>query len=384
MSSTASPLPEALLAGDLQKHIEQIRNQCTDCGACIHHCAFLQEHGSPLKIINQLAFNDAAQCQISFACSLCGLCTTLCPQKLDPCGFFLDLRRHRTALAPLNLSPYKSLLFYERLGASQLFSLFKLPQGCTTIFFPGCSLPGTRPAVTLRLLAHLQSPKNTLGLVLTCCTKPSHDLGRNDVFSTNFQAIRERLRSHGITNVLTACPNCTAVFRRYAPELTTQNVFTVLAEQGFSLSHEQPVHQEVVIHDPCPLRADKYSQQATRTLVAQRGYTITPMRHEQKRTICCGEGGAVGALHPELASTWTHKRIVQAQGRTIITTCGGCSGTFARFTDVLHLADLLFGRYVDGKPQPKISPPPMTYLNRLWLKLRYNWLFWRRKKRSER
>jgi hypothetical protein len=56
---------------------------------------------------------------------------------------------------------------------------------------------------------------------------------------------------------------------------------------------------------------------------------------------------------------------------------------FARFTAVLHLADLLFGKYVGNSPQPKISKPPMTYLNRLLLKLRYSWRVWWHKKAGE-
>jgi Fe-S oxidoreductase len=286
-------------------------------------------------------------------------------------------------MAPLELTPYKALLFYERLGASKLFSLFHLPPGCTTIFFPGCALPGTRPAVTHRLFAHLQSQNKNLGLVLTCCTKPSHDLGRSDVFQNNFQAIKKRLLTHHITTVLTACPNCTAIFRQYAPELSTENIFSLLAEFVPAPIDNPHKHQEVVVHDPCPLRGDRQSQEAARTIVSQLGYTIRPMAHQQNKTLCCGEGGAVGCVQPQLATSWTQKRIAQAQGRTIITTCGGCSAMFARFTAVLHLADLLFGKYVGNSPQPKISKPPMTYLNRLLLKLRYSWRVWWHKKAGE-
>ena len=366
--ASATP-PSSLYRETLEQHTTAIRQRCTDCGACTRHCAFLGRYGSPLSIALQLNRDNPDQLDRAFGCSLCGLCTAVCPQQLDPCSLFLDMRRRRVALGTCSFKPYKPLLTYEALGTSRLFSWFGLPPGCNTVFFPGCALPGTRPAVTLRMFQQLRSLIPNLGIVLKCCTKPSHDLGRSDFFQTNFRAIAAQLRAHGITTLLTACPNCTKIFRQYAPELTVHNTFTLFAEHGVA-TPTRGQGQEIALHDPCPLRDDQCLQEAVRSLVQRLGYIPIPMPHQQNKTICCGEGGAVGFIHPEFSQAWTQKRVAEADGRPIISSCAGCSAIFSRSTQTIHLADLLFPDPLQGKAAPPPSRPPFTYFNRLWLKFR--------------
>jgi len=347
--------------------LAEMADRCTDCRACVHHCAFLSQNGSPGSIAS--AFVDTpTHRQLAYACSLCGLCAAVCPEKLDPCALFLEMRRRQVAAGTFDARPYRPLLVYERLGRSRLLSWFGIPAGCTTVFFPGCALPGTRPAVTLRMFHHLQRQIPNLGMVLHCCTKPSHDLGRSDVFTHNFQIILTRLRQHGINTVLTACPNCTRMFCEYGQELQVETVFTLLHNNGGDA--DQPANgQEVCVHDPCPLRWDRPSQEATRGLLRRLGYTVQTMRHQYQNTICCGEGGAVGFLHPELAKNWSDKRVAAANGRRLVTTCAGCTSMLGAHTPTLHLADLLF----PPPPGSKVvypARPSMTHLNRLLLKLR--------------
>ncbi|MFU8819793.1 MAG: hypothetical protein ACNA74_08750, partial [Desulfurivibrio sp.] len=104
-----------------------------------------------------------------FACSLCNLCTAGCPEKLEPGDFFLALRRRIADQQQWDSRPYKRILSYERLGGSTLFSAEYLPPSCRTVFFPGCTLPGTRPTSTWQLFRRLQAEIPALGMVLNCC-----------------------------------------------------------------------------------------------------------------------------------------------------------------------------------------------------------------------
>jgi Fe-S oxidoreductase len=368
--------PEQVIAGEQPFSpaalLMDIARRCTECGACVRQCGFLKQHGSPGSIA-ALFIETASHRQLAYACSLCGLCTVVCPEQLDPCRLFLDIRRQQVSAGAFNPRPYRALLFYERLGMSGLFSWFSLPKGCTTVFFPGCALPGTRPTVTLRMFQHLQGLIPSLGMALTCCTKPSHDLGRIDFFQSHFQIILDRLNHHGVTTVLTACPNCTKIFRQYAPEMTTQTVFTVLAAR--EVPRAIPGQgMKISVHDPCPLREDQTSQEAIRSLLQGLGYTLRPMRHQRKLTLCCGEGGAVGFVRPDLAQSWTRRRVAEAAGRPLVSTCAGCSAMFASSTQAIHLADLLFPAPQNRPSPPVLSRPPVTYLNRLWLKFRLRYL----------
>ena len=127
---------------------------------------------------------------------------------------------------------HKTLLGYEKLGTSKRYSYYALPEGCSTVFFPGCGLPGTRPKRTLQVFNHLRRSIPDLGIVLDCCAKPSHDLGREDFFNFLFGEMRDYLLRNGVRTVLTACPNCFRVFKEYGSGLSVRTAYEVLAEQG--------------------------------------------------------------------------------------------------------------------------------------------------------
>ncbi|MCD6527238.1 MAG: hypothetical protein J7K75_09635 [Desulfuromonas sp.] len=136
----------------------------------------MQRYSSPAAIARRYA-DDPQQAALAFSCSLCGLCNAICPEQLDLVEFFLKLRQRELAAHSDRLGNYKGLRFYERMGTSKPLSHYALPEGCDTVLFPGCALPGSRPQLTWQLYNHLQHSIPTLGLVLDCCTKPSHDLG---------------------------------------------------------------------------------------------------------------------------------------------------------------------------------------------------------------
>ena len=318
-----------------------ICSRCTECGACVRDCAFLRRYGTPKAIAAGLEAGDPGRMGIASRCSLCGLCAVVCPEGLDPAGFFLALRRHQVASGVFTALPYLGLLTHERLGRSSLLSWHGLPPGCETVFFPGCGLPGSRPRATLALFEHLRRLVPNLGMVLDCCIKPSHDLGRETHFDTVFEALRTRLKERGISTVLTACPNCTKVFRWYGKELAVQTVWEVLHAGDPGGWERRGGGVEVSVHDPCPLRDDQPSQEAVRGLLADSGYALVEMRHRGRRTICCGEGGAVAHIDPGLAGEWTLLRGREAGGRLLVASCSGCVAMLNRSTPTVHLLDLL-------------------------------------------
>lgn len=348
--------------------LQAMRDGCSECGSCARSCAFLSEHGLPGPLAARCDFNDPLQQRIAYACSLCGLCAVVCPEHLDPCRLFLAIRRRHVEAGHFNPTPYRTLLGYERIGTSRLFSLQAIPRECTTVFFPGCALPGTRPTVTLQIYHHLRQRIPSLGLLLGCCTKPSHDLGRNASFHARFNTMIEPLRLHGVHTVLTACPNCTTILHQYGQGLTVRTVYEVFQDSGLAATLPRHANAEVSVHDPCPLRNDSQVQAAVRSLLTDLGYAVVEMKHHKHRTICCGEGGGVGFVAPHLAQAWTRLRHQEAQSRMVVTYCAGCVGTLRRETPTIHLADLLFRPEAVRNNTLTIARPPMTFINRLLLK----------------
>ncbi|MDP3284999.1 MAG: (Fe-S)-binding protein, partial [Desulfobacterales bacterium] len=215
-----------------------------------------------------------------------------------------------------------------------------LPRECDTIFFPGCTLPGTRPQRVLQLYERLKEQIPNLGIVLDCCAKPSHDLGRQEYFEAMFQEMRSYLLEHGIQTVLTACPNCHKIFKNYGNPLRVKTVYEVLAENGRpNIQNKTAV---VTMHDPCAVRFEYSVHRAVRNLLAGEGLEIEEMPHRQENTLCCGEGGAVSALSPDLARSWAEKRKEEADGKSVITYCAGCANYLGRITPAYHLLDLIF------------------------------------------
>lgn len=262
--------------------LQEIKERCTECGACRKYCAFLSRYGTPKRIADHLHFSLSHHPSIAYECSLCGLCSAICPEDLDPASLFLGIRRRFVEDGHFDETPYRAILGYEKRGVSPLFSWYGLPEGCDTVFFPGCTLPGTRPAVTMKLYRQLKETIPALGFVLDCCTKPSHNLGRTGPFHAAFGEMHLYLIKHGIRTVLTACPNCTRIFRQYGSGLTVRTVYEILHDIAYAI----PAHSTgtaLTIHDPCALRADLNTHSAIRGLLAQRGYTVTEMKHSGKK-----------------------------------------------------------------------------------------------------
>jgi len=343
---------------------EEIAQNCMECGLCQKDCLFLKRLQAP-KGLAQDFLNAKLDETISFECSLCGLCQAVCPKGLQIHGWMLQLRRiaHQKGVC---FSEHEVIRAYEKRGTSSLFTYYALPTGCDTIFFPGCALPGTRPEQVKYVFNRLKELIPGIGIVLDCCTKPSHDLGDHARFLKYFQELLSFLQSKDIQRVIVACPNCFKVFKAYGRGMQVSTVYEVFHQH--STPRPSPAFQEVMtIHDPCVMRSETGIQQTVRQLAEGLGVVCQEMKHAGKKTVCCGEGGSVGFLTHELAENWGNIRKKEAQERPVITYCAGCSASLkAKGITNHHILDLLYEK-ATGK-RPGVFKAPLTYFNRLMLK----------------
>ncbi len=346
--------------------ITTIEDECVNCGRCVKECAFLGEYGSPKRLAEDWPVTRKGVLKhYPFQCSLCGLCHGVCPQDLDPSAMFLAMRRSLVESGEGILGEHKKIRSYEKLGSSPLLSWFHIPEDCNTVLFPGCALPGSRPRTLLHLYRHLQKSHPTLGLVLECCTKPSHDLGDSDHFQKMFSELCSILLRHSVKKVLVACPNCYRIFKEYGSGLEVETVYELLArEADFSLN----IQERVTVHDPCGVRFASGVQESSRELLQQQGLEILEMKHNRATTICCGEGGSAGFVRPDFAISWITKRVEEAGQGTIISYCAGCTHFLGKRSRIYHLLDLLFFPEVVFARKHRVSRAPFTYWNRFRLK----------------
>ena len=209
----------------------------------------------------------------------------------------------------------------------------------------------------------------TLGIVLDCCTKPSHDLGRRNHFEYMFGKLRQHLLDSNIRMVLVACPNCYKIFKDYVNGLEVQTVYEVISTGD--LPAGATGSGEIVVHDPCPLREETAVQDSVRSILTRMGLSLSEMKHHGKLTVCCGEGGSVGFVRPVLAKKWGQIRRDDANGRKIVTYCAGCAGFLNRVTPTVHIADVLFSTDKAINGGLRVAKSPFTYINRLKLKKRF-------------
>ena len=93
----------------------------------VKQCAFLTKYGTPKKIAENWQLGDAELLADPFECSLCSLCTAVCPVKIDPRQMFLEIRRYAVASRKTDFTRQKKLINFEKRGASKRYSFYGLP-----------------------------------------------------------------------------------------------------------------------------------------------------------------------------------------------------------------------------------------------------------------
>ncbi|RJP83066.1 MAG: (Fe-S)-binding protein [Desulfobacteraceae bacterium] len=370
---TIAAPPSSKLDSKLAEQITRIQEICIECPKCTNQCAFLKKYGNPRQIAAAYDPADMNALTLPFLCNLCDLCAAVCPVKLTPGQLFLEMRREAVRRGTAPFPEHKGIMGYENRGVSGKYSWYSLPRGCTTVLFPGCTFSGTRMDTAIALYEHLRTRMPAMGIVLDCCTKPSHDLGCQDHFTAMFGEMKTWLMEHGISDVMVVCPNCHKVFKTYGSPLKTISVYEFMAETGlpekvrgnrtFS-NHPQPV----ALHDPCVLRHEPAVHQAVRQLATSSGFIVEEMPHSKATTVCCGEGGTVSAVAPEFSNTWRDICKTEARDRHLLTYCAGCAGMLNKKTPTDHILDAVFHPEAVAAGKRRATPAPFTYLNRIRLK----------------
>ena len=355
-------------SSSLREQLDVMSAKCIKCKLCQKECGFLRKYGKPKDIADSYDPSDKVHEAMPFECSLCQLCAAVCPVKINPALMFLEMRRETVKRGKGDYPEHSVILGYENRGTSKRYTYYAFPERCDTIFFPGCALPGTRPDKVMKLYEHLKQFIPALGVVLDCCTKPSHDLGREKHFNALFNEMKDYLLKNGIRKVIVACPSCYEVFTKHGGDLTVRTAYEIMSEKG--LPQGEQINATITVHDSCAVRFEKFIHSATRDLITKKGLIIEEMKHSATRTFCCSEGGSVAFLAPDLAKNWALNRKKEADGRRIITYCAGCANCLSSLTPTSHILDLLFEPEATMAGTVKASKAPFTYWNRIKLKKR--------------
>jgi Fe-S oxidoreductase len=319
---------QAITLQSIDSEVGDFLDRCTSCGACTSACSFLGQRGTPDRLIAQ---NDPDV----FLCTGCGACADFCPEGLLPGDALLQAKHRLIEAGQLPhrvLRAVRAARRYVRWGHSFPFAHYSRTD---TVFWPGCSLAGMSPEVvhkTQQLLTDKLGKK--VGIALDCCSDPAYQIGDIVTVRRGSRRVKKALEQHGITSIIAACTNCMKVFSKHLPGVSVNHVLEFLPRTSV-----RPLDgQECYLHHPCPTYRFDAVQAGARSLLAELGAGVV----EQTRPRCCGFGGNVHALAPELADASTDEVLAAAGNAAIVTYCMACKDRFlSKGRKASHILELL-------------------------------------------
>lgn len=340
-----------------KKRLEDFQDQCIHCNACLMVCDLLDDLGlSPAEIAGEVLSGQPEDetVQAIQRCALCGLCSQECLVNLNPAEMMMAARE------VLMESGVISAQDYEVMQVDRDWNYFSIYRSTyeiafddlhadqyDTLFFPGCTLASYAPELTRDIHAWLVERGMQVGFTEACCGKPLISVGLEERGRRHLEGIRAQMRAAGANRLVTACPNCLHLLGEYLDDVELISLYDLLLEAGIKLEGGE----RFTVHDSCPDRYQTAVGRDVRALLS--GHPLVEMEHHGENTICCGSGGIISMIDPELSEERAGRRMDEfaATGaERCVTACMACSHRLARAAgdrDVVHCLELVFDRAVD-------------------------------------
>ncbi|MBQ6439461.1 MAG: (Fe-S)-binding protein [Mogibacterium sp.] len=314
---------------------------CIHCHKCRKSCAFLSKYMIDICDTEKLK-------ELAYHCFLCGKCTAVCPVGIDGRQLIMEFRRERS-LTDERASIEKKNRSLIREKKDYIYRNWKhVTAG--TVFFPGCNFPSMYPKTNAALAKLFE--KYGIGTVYECCGKPIGELGFADDEEKIISGIRKRMKNAGVTEIVTACPNCMAFFGDRLG-IRVRSVYDKLNEIG----EGNILTGDMEFYLPCPDRSDhKWIEEIKKFIDG----TVTVNDSAE----CCGLGGSAIRLEKEIADGFVEK-LRESTERNLFTYCASCVGRFRR--SGLRTSDHVLPLIMGIDEQPDIMK---SYINRVFTKIK--------------
>ncbi len=352
---------------------------CTRCGECLKYCpvyaqkgeeeidprgkiqafkSFIRsQYGIWAKIFGPKKLDEEKLKKFSemvYRCTLCGECGVSCPVSIDAKNLWLALRETLVEMGyyPKAMDQMKSNVqqVHNILGnenterVSWLESLGELPShgyqkekaqvaffvGCVASFFP---MVQKIPRSLIEILIKTQVDFTLLGGEEWCCGFPLLGAGMKKEAEALIQHNLEKMKEKGVEKVVFACPSCYHTWMEdYKTDIgifhSTQFI-KKLIDEGKILFKEKKM--KVTYHDPCDLgRASRVYEAPRDVLRSIPGVELVEMENNRDQCKCCGGGGNLEMVDPELSAALAQEKIKQIQAtgaEAVITSCQQCVRT---------------------------------------------------------
>jgi heterodisulfide reductase subunit D len=292
--------------------------------------------------------------EMVYRCTLCGECGIDCPVSIDSKDLWLGLREvlvemghypEGTDLLKKNvLTEYNITGQPNKERAEWLEALGDLPEhkyqkekaevvyfvGCVSSYYP---MVHKIPQSFVKILNKAKVDFTLLGGAEWCCGFPLIGAGMKKETEGLIQHNIEKVKEAGADSVVFACPSCYHTWHEeYKTDFhlfhSTQFLLRLIGEGKIQFKEERI---KVTYHDPCDLgRASGIYQAPRDILQAIPGVELIEMGDNREHCKCCGGGGNLEMVDPELSAALAKEKIkqIQATGADwVVTTCQQCIRT---------------------------------------------------------
>ncbi|WP_236893142.1 (Fe-S)-binding protein [Desulfoluna limicola] len=342
---------------------------CARCGYCRPVCPVYQcigwESASPrgkLSIARDIySMNGKGDVTDEYIqrvsqCTLCGACTRACPTDIDIQHYWMELRERMalTGRAPKgyqalrsnllenrNISTFRNVdrlewaedtedpeKFEPRAGADVCYFV-----GCVSSFFPQASEISLAVA---ELFEVADVDVTTLGGEEWCCGFPLLAAGFGEEAAAFMKHNVERLKALGIHTIVFSCPTCHHIWAHDAQAFLegydlkvlhiTEYMNELMVDGRLELGGS--LNATVTYHDPCDLGRNGGVFDAPRQIIKRiPGLRFVEMEHHGESSLCCGGGGNLQSVEPELTEAITAMRVreISDTGASIVVSaCQQC------------------------------------------------------------
>lgn len=352
---------------------------CTRCGDCLRFCPvysqrkeeginprgkiqamkkFLRaQYGLWARIFGKKKLSEAELekfSEMAYRCTLCGECSVQCPVSIDSRSLWLAMKEMLVDLGhyPKNLGVMKKNVLAKHnitgdsnsLRTDWLDKLENLPShryqkdraevvyfvGCVAAYFP---MAHKVPQSFIQILERSWVDFTLLGGEEWCCGFPLIGAGFSKEIESIVHHHVEGVKAKGAQTVVFSCPSCYHTWHEhYHTDFhlfdTTQFILELIRKGKIRFREE---NLKVTYHDPCDLGRQSGVYEAPREILKSiPGVELVELATNREESKCCGGGGLLEMVDPELSISLAKEKIkaIQATGANlVISACQQCTRT---------------------------------------------------------
>ncbi len=352
---------------------------CTRCGECLKYCpvyaqkseeeidprgkiqtfkSFIRsQYGLWARIFGPKHLDEEKLKKFSemvYRCTLCGACSVGCPVSIDSRNLWVALRETLVEMghSPKAMDQVKSSLLdvHNILGkenierAGWIESLGEIAErayhkdkaqvaffvGCVASFFP---MVQKIPKALVEIMNRTGVDFTLLGGEEWCCGFPLIGAGMKKEIEPLIRHNLDKMKEKGVERVVFACPSCYHTWlEEYKAEFeifhSTQFIKKLIDEGKITFNEKKT---KVTYHDPCDLgRVSGVYDPPREVLRSIPGVELVEMDDHREHCKCCGGGGNLEMVDPELSAALAQDKVTQIQATgadTVITSCQQCVRT---------------------------------------------------------